>query len=123
MAEPAKGPLSPLTTRLPPLMPRPAHLPQSPSTKISPLFKPCPTLSKRNEPPSNWIVLNAAAGADFENIARCHFFASSLQLDFGDLLGGFAFQQMRDERRKIEPLAGLLLEGEDKRLHGNRSFK
>ena len=67
--------------------------------------------------------LNAAAGADFEKIAHCHFFARGLQFDLRDLLGGFASEQMRDERREVEPLIGLLLEGEDERFHGSRSFR
>ena len=88
---------------------------------ISPALRPAPRLSKRAEPPSKRI---AAGLARFyvEDIADRALLARRLQFDRGDFGFRLAVQQMRNKRRKIEPLIGLLFQREDKG-HGRRSFR
>ena len=58
-----------------------------------------------------------------KHIAHADAPAGCLQLDPLDLRGAPSGNQVRHERRQVEPLIGTLPQGERERLHGSRSRK
>jgi hypothetical protein len=63
------------------------------------------------------------AHAQAERVADDDACARSLHFDAFDLGGAFAGNQMRHQRRQIEPLLGALAQREHERLHGSNSLR